>query len=226
MYHNILCVQVLKSFCQIRVLWFASQSCCSMFVISLRKQCSWIVTSSTESMDVLAANTRVNKYVPIPIDLESHLRMNLYCQVCSGRGQTRVYGYQNYMPFIMRNNTEHLEHARKALEDGEVSFFIIVELHVYWYFFFVTDRMWSEGIFCFAYPWSLWPHQWKSSGLHALCSFGDHEEAIETVAWFSKSPLWLVSALLCFHIIPIMNWVSIVCVYRCQCCTLCTLQLK
>lgn len=69
-------------------------------------------------------------------------------------------------------------------------------------FFVVTDRMWSEGIFCFAYPWSLWPHQWKSSGLHALCSFGDHEEAFETVAWFSKSPLWLVSALLCFHIFP------------------------
>lgn len=63
----------------------------------------------------------------IPLILESHVRMNLHCQVCSGRGQTRAYGYHNHMPFIMRNNTEHLEHARKALEDDEV----FVDL--YWY---------------------------------------------------------------------------------------------
>jgi len=104
-----------------------------------------------ESMDVLATNTRVNKYVPIPIDLETHLRMSPYCQVCSGQGQTRVYGYQNHMLFIMRNNTEHLEHARKALEDGQVSLLLLSYMYI-GIFYLLQIICGVKGYSVFAYP--------------------------------------------------------------------------
>ena len=41
-------------------------------------------------------------------------------QVASGRGHTRVYGYNGEVPISMRTHKEHLIHAKHALQSDQV----------------------------------------------------------------------------------------------------------
>ena len=43
-----------------------------------------------------------------------------FMQVASGRGHTRVYGYNDGVPISMRTHKEHSKHAKSALQSDQV----------------------------------------------------------------------------------------------------------